>query len=279
MKLGIFTVCLPEYTPEEAMRLASEIGFDGLEWRVKEDTGDRANPSFWSGNRTSLSAAEIRQRAPELLETAEKYGLEIPSLGAYITCLAPDAVEEAFAAARALHARNVRVNTASFQGTDSYAERFEASRKGYREVEKLARQYGVRALIETHPGLVTPTAVSARAILEGLSPEYTGIAWDPGNQVHEGRERVCMALSVMGEYLAEVHVKNAALFPAYNRNGTLEWRGEACQLQMGIVNWPAVIDALKKEHDDLYLMLEDFSSTGDRKAQTESNFRYLKSLL
>ena len=278
MKLGIFTVCVPEYTPEEIISLAAEIGFDGLEWRVFEDTGDRAHPTFWNGNRTSLSAQDVLSRAPELLEKAARCKVEMPTLGAYITCFAPEAVEEAFSAARALHARNVRVNTASFQASDSYAERFEATRKAYREVEALARRYGVRALIETHPGLVTPSSVSARAVLEGLSPEYTGIAWDPGNQIREGLERVPMALSAMGEYLAEVHVKNSIALPSYNRNGSLEWRIETCQLQLGMVNWPEVVNALKKDHDDLYLMLEDFTDIGDRKAQLESDFRYLKSL-
>ena len=59
MKFGIFTVSIPEYDPEKALEVAAEIGYDGLEWRVIKDDGDRSKPSFWSGNRTSMTAEEL----------------------------------------------------------------------------------------------------------------------------------------------------------------------------------------------------------------------------
>jgi sugar phosphate isomerase/epimerase len=34
MKLGVFTVGLPDLTPEEAVRELKDAGYDGVEWRV-----------------------------------------------------------------------------------------------------------------------------------------------------------------------------------------------------------------------------------------------------
>jgi sugar phosphate isomerase/epimerase len=34
MKVGVFTVGLPDLTPEEAVRELKDAGYDGVEWRV-----------------------------------------------------------------------------------------------------------------------------------------------------------------------------------------------------------------------------------------------------
>lgn len=34
MKVGVFTVGLPDLTPEEAVQEIKDAGYDGVEWRV-----------------------------------------------------------------------------------------------------------------------------------------------------------------------------------------------------------------------------------------------------
>ncbi len=278
MKIGIFTVCMPEFEPEECLQVAAELGYDGLEWRICEDKGDRAKPSFWNGNRTSMMPEDVLARAESLKRTAAALKLEMPSLAAYISCFDEEKAEAAFAAAKAIGARNVRVNASAYDPAKSFQEQVLANKKQFAKMEQLARNYGVRAVTETHMGMLTPTVVGTMQILEGLDPQFVGVMWDPGNQVREGLERYDMAIGAAGEYLAEVHVKNGRAQNVSIENGHLVWTTDWCQLQMGEVDWCAVVKELKKAGYNGWLMMEDFSSAiPDTKARLKNNVDFLRS--
>lgn len=276
MKIGIFTVSIPEFEPVRALEVAAAIGYNGLEWRVTQDKGDREKPSFWSGNRTSMTPEVLLECAPVLRSTAEKLGLEMPSLAAYTSCFDLETVENVFKAANAVGAKAARVNTAAYKPDVSFAQQLKENREQYAKVEQLSKRYNVKALIETHMGLLTPTVATAVQVLEGLDPEYVGIMWDPGNQVEEGKERYHYAINAAGPYLAEVHVKNRATRPVTLSNGTLTWQCDNVPLAFGEVNWPAVVEELKKANYDGWLMLEDFSTVQPVNERIQANLDYLR---
>lgn len=276
MKIGIFTVSIPEFEPVRALEVAAAIGYNGLEWRVTLDKGDREKPSFWSGNRTSMTPDVLMECAPTLRSTAEKLGIEMPSLGAYTSCFDLETVENVFKAANAVGATAARVNTAGYNPEVSFAQQLRDNREQFAKVEQLAKRYKVKALIETHMGLLTPTVTTAVQVLEGLDPEYVGIMWDPGNQVEEGRERYHYAINAAGPYLAEVHVKNRATRPVNLKDGSLLWQCDNTPLAFGEVNWPAVIAELKNAKYDGWLMLEDFSTIQPVEERIKSNLDYLR---
>ena len=281
MKLGVFTACLPDYEPLAACAILAKLGYDGVAWRVTNDTGDRSQPGFWSGNRTSMTAAELIERAPELKNHAGALGLAMPSVGAYINI--QDAnwadIELHLRATAAIGARNVRISAGPYgQQSGHYRDRLKQARAGYRKVAKLAAKHDVRAVIETHMGQLAPSVMQARAILEGLDPAQVGIIWDPGNQVLEGGETYPMAIDIAGEYLAEVHAKNARFVPGDMVNGCRAWRYETVPLRDGIVNWPAVITALKAAHYTGWIFVEDFSTVQPLPDRLRDNLHWLRSL-
>ena len=264
MKLGVFTVCMPDYEPLAALDVLGKMGYDGVEWRVTQDTGDRNNPSFWSGNRTSMTAAEVIERAPELKARAQAAGVAMPSLGAYLaidSCTFADA-ELHMRATAAIGAKNVRISAGQYgRQPGKFWDLFKQARANYAKLTELAARHNVRVVIETHMGQLGPSVMNARAILEGLDPRHVGIMWDPANQVTEGRETYKMALEIAGEYLAEVHAKNTrAVCTPDQVNGQRIWRDEAAPLRDGIVNWPEVIKALKSIGYDGWIFFEDFST-------------------
>lgn len=279
MKIGIFTVSIPEYEPERALEVASAIGYDGLEWRICKDAGDRAKPSFWCGNRTSMTPAELLAKAEPLKELARKVGMEMPSLAAYISCFDLEEAEATFRAANAVGAHSIRVNPAGYQPDLPYWKQFADSRDQYAKIEQLAKRYQVRALMETHMGLLTPNVALAVRMLDGMDPAHVGIIWDPGNQVEEGLERYPMAISMAGEYLGEVHVKNRLQRPYAVENDTLHWFTENVPVRLGSVNWPAVIAELKKASYDGWLMFEDFSTIQPVADRMKDNLKYLQAIL
>jgi sugar phosphate isomerase/epimerase len=52
MKLGVFTVGLPDLTPEEAAQELKSAGYEGVEWRVTHvpEEFEGEEPSFWRNN-------------------------------------------------------------------------------------------------------------------------------------------------------------------------------------------------------------------------------------
>ena len=279
MKFGIFSVCMPEFEPIESFEKAAEIGYKGMEWRVTADNGDRANPSFWSGNRTSMTAEKIIENAAELKKKAASLGMEMPSLGTYIGCADLEVVELHMKAAVAIGARCIRVSPGGYNPEQSFAEQFKFAREQYFKIEKLAAKYRVKSLIETHMGQLGPSVYKAVQILEGMDPDCVGIMWDPGNQVSEGGETYPMAIDIAGPYLAEVHVKNIKFISEKQDDGSIQWRSVSCPVNEGIVNWPAVIAELKKVDYHGWLFLEDFSTEKPLLEKLTMDFRYISGLL
>lgn len=280
MKIGVFTVCMPEYTPMQCLQKLKEFGYDGAEWRTIEDKGDTSTPGFWRGNRTSMSAQQIIDRAAELKQQAGALGLQMPSLAAYVQSDDLAAVDLHLKAAAALGARSVRVSGGSYKADGGpYLQQLKVAREMYRPVCDLARKYGVRAVIETHMGLLTPDTYSARFVLEGLDPKYVGIMYDPANEVYEGGQTYPIALSAAGEYLAEIHVKNIRFAKGDVVKGQQLWKLDWSPLNEGLVNWPAVIEELKKIKYDGWLMIEDFSMTVPIDQRLKDDIAFLKSLI
>lgn len=280
MKFGIFTVSMPDYEPEKALEVAAELGYDGLEWRVVKDEGDRAKPSFWSGNRTSMTAEELIANAAALKSKAASCKMEMPSLGTYIDCHNLEIVELSMKAAAAIGAKSLRIGTGAYKPeSGAHREQMARAKAQYAKVAELAGKYGVKALIETHMGLITPSVSLAASVLEGLSPEKVGIMWDPGNQLIEGRETYRMAIDIAGPYLAEVHVKNCFFEEFAIAGGTMQWRPHWCQIQLGVVNWREAVAELKQAGYSGWLMFEDFSTELPLSDRLKNNIAYFKSIL
>ncbi len=280
IKLGVFTVSMPEFEPLEALEVLAQMGYDGAEWRVVKDGGDKSRPSFWSGNRTSMTAEELIANAANLKKKAKSLGLQMPSIGSYIDSCDLPAVELHMRAAASIGATSLRVSPGKYDPREGpYARQIAKARESYARVADLAKKHKVRSLIETHMGLLTPSVSKARAVLEGLDPKHVGIMWDPGNQVVEGSEVYAMALSIAGEYLAEVHAKNMKHVQKTEVKGQLTWATAACPVYEGIVNWPAVVAELKQTGYKGWIFLEDFSTDLPIRERLQKNATWFKSLL
>jgi sugar phosphate isomerase/epimerase len=280
MKLSVFTVCMPEFTPEECVEYIASIGGDAVEWRCNYDEGDKSHPGYWSGNRTTISPEEMIKKGEYFKKICSDAGISMPSVGTYACSNDLEKVRIYMEAAAAVGAKNMRVSPPGYDKTKPYKEQFDQCREDYAKVAEYAKEFGVRANVETHMGQLGPTVFKARALIEGLSPEQVGIMYDPGNQIYEGYEVPAMALSIAGEYLGEVHAKNTR----YEIDGSstiqrIPWKPVACPLDSGIVQWPVVIEELKKINYTGVIALEDFSNELPTKEKVKGAFEYLRGLI
>jgi sugar phosphate isomerase/epimerase len=157
MKIGVFTVSLPDLTPEEAVREIKDAGYDGVEWRVarvpEEVRGEQ--PSFWGNNLCTLAPTE--EEARRARRVSEEAGLEVPGLGTYVGVGDLEAAEEAMRFAVTAGASQVRVGAGAPDGR-SYEELFAAASAFLADVEELAKTHGVKALVEIHHRTICPSS-------------------------------------------------------------------------------------------------------------------------
>jgi sugar phosphate isomerase/epimerase len=274
MKVGVFTVGLPDLTPEEAAREIQAAGYDGVEWRVaripEEFRGEK--PSFWRNNLCTLEPTEEEARRARSL--CEGTGLEVAGLGTYIGVGDLAAVDEAMDFARVAGAPQIRVGSGSLEGA-SYARRFEEARRFLAGVEELAGQYGVKALVEIHHGTICPSACLAHRLVSVFRPERIGVIFDPGNMVFEGFEDYRIGTELLGPYLAHVHLKNAA-FDRPESGST--WRPRWAPLEDGVVDFERLFEALRAAGYDGWLVIEDFSAARPTREALRHNLGFVRGL-
>src|SRR5215204_7762867 len=147
MKVGVFTVSLPDLTPDEAVREIKDAGYDGVEWRVTHVPEELRSdePSFWGNNLCTLEpTVEEARRARRLSEEA---GLEIPGLGTYVALGDLEAAHEAMRFAVTAGVPQVRVGAGAHDGRPD-EELFDADREVMGEIEDVSRSHGVKAVIK-----------------------------------------------------------------------------------------------------------------------------------
>jgi sugar phosphate isomerase/epimerase len=148
----------------------------------------------------------------------------------------------------------IRVMAPSYDGHVPFGDLLEKGRAAYERVEQMARDSGVRALVELHHGLITASASGTRRLLEGRAPDWVGAMFDPGNMMREGMENWRMGIEILGPYLRHVHVKNGR----WVRDSSGRWGVESASLAHGMVDWKEVVGGLKSAGYEGFLDIEDF---------------------
>ena len=202
---------------------------------VPRNTGRRTygGTLFWRHNRSSIDPAKWEEQVPGFREATAKHGRRSIALVPYLSCGDLQSTEQAFQAAADLGASMMRVGVPGYDRSTSYPELYSQAVRYLSEVQEMAQQYHVKAVVETHHQTIAPTASLAYRLVQSLDAQHVGVLYDPGNMVHEGYENYRMGLELLGPYLAHVHVKNAAWYKE-EQNGEC---GEFCihEMEMSMV--------------------------------------------
>jgi len=274
MKFGVFTVMLPDLTPEDAANALSGAGYDGVEWRVTvaPDSVRAQAPSFWGNNLCTL--APTLADAARARQLAAAAGLAIPNLGTYIAVGDLAAVQNAMHVATAAGAPSIRVGVARIDQAGDYSALFAQTVEFLEGVQALSEQLGVKALIEMHHGTIAASASGARRLVERFDPAHIGVIHDCGNMVFEGYEDYRRGFELLGPYLGHVHVKNAA-FDQPAAGGV--WRPRWAPLHDGVVDFAALFAALHTIGYTGWIVVEDFSQHFDSRTALGENLAFLRS--
>lgn len=284
MKLSIFTVAVPDLDANELASAAAAAGITGIEWRFRGIPEDAVSeqPSYWRNNRCSIDPNRWQAEVPVFREAAKAHDRKSIALVPYLNCGDMAATEQAFQAASTLGASMMRVGVPGYDRGTAYPELYGKAVRYLNEVQDIAKQYNIKAIVETHHQTIAPTASLAYRLVQSLDPQHVGVLYDPGNMVHEGYENHRMGLELLGPYLAHVHVKNAGWYKMEAENtsdqGVLTarsdskpslstpWQCNWAPLTEGMVDWVQMVRDLRAVGYDGYYGIEDFSGTLDSKA-------------
>ena len=279
MEYACFTVGQPETTPRETLEQLKSAGYTGVEWRVTNDDGDTSTPSYWSGNRTTLQTSWPDDQFQEIAQMMSDTGIRAASLGTYLRCNQPEDVERMMVVSKILGAKSLRVNSLSYDGSRPYPELFEECVGHFGRIQQLAKQYGVKAVMETHPGNITTSATASFQIASNFSPDFIGVIHDAGNMVGEGYEHYQMVFEMLGPYLAHVHIKNGRWTaepgePPFDQI----WKNESAPMRDGCVDFEFLIRSLNAVGYDGWLSFEDFSTEATQAEKVSDNIKFMKEI-
>jgi sugar phosphate isomerase/epimerase len=275
MKVGVFTVGLPDMTPEEAVRELRDAGYDGVEWRVTRVPEEARSEefSFWGNNLCTLAPTE--EEAHWARRISEEAGIEIAGLGTYVAVGDLEAADEAMRFAVTAGASQIRVGAGAPDGC-SYKELFASAREFLAGVEQLVRSHGIKALVEVHHRTICPSASLAHRLVSAFDPDLVGVILDPGNMAQEGFENYRIGAELLGPYLAHVHIKNSAFErPA----GGGVWEPRWAPLEDGVVDFGLVFEALEYVGYDGWLVMEDFSGVRPSREALRYNLEFVRSFV
>jgi len=277
MKFAVFTASLPEWTPHQAVAELADAGYEGVEWRVTDQTPTGGAPGFWAGNRCTWPLSTLTADVADIARCTDAFGLEMPALGTYVTCEETDAVDTAMRAAGQLGVRQLRVRVPAYDPAVSYTAVWRRRRQEFAEVAALAARHGVRALVEIHHGTPVPSPHAAAAFVADFDPAHVGVIHDVGNMVFEGWSEYRLGLEVLGEHLAHVHLKNGQwIRNGIRPDGSSDWTTAPAPLRGGIVDLSAFFHALHQVDYDGWITVEDFSEEQPLRERVRDNLAAIR---
>jgi len=260
VKLSVFTVIVPKTSLEEAAEKVAAAGYDGVEWRVREDF--------------HVDPATIRRKAAEVRRASDAAGLEICALAPYIKASEVDLMREVAFGCAEMGCPGFRAGVPGYDRSRNYNDLYDEAIGDLAALDKICAEAGVRAQIEIHMGNIACSPSLAKRLVSGFDPARIGVIFDPGNMVYEGFENWRMGLELLGPHLSHVHVKNSKWV---REDGV--WKPTWASMEDGIVDWSLVVDDLRAVGYDGYLSLEDFSEAPSVDEKLSADCEYMRKLI
>jgi L-ribulose-5-phosphate 3-epimerase len=258
MKIAAFSGSLIDYSIHEAMSIAAELGFDGVEIACREP---------------HLSPEASLPRVREMKALADGHGMEIPALAGYMGHFSTSGDAECAGAydqfmgllerAVMLEAGMIRI----FQGGPNafLAEDYHYAKAAFwiRKCAEEARAAGKQIVLEIHNQSLVETTDSALRLLDLIGDDQVGLIHDAGNMYITDTEFGEKSVRQLGSRLFHVHIKDERRIGQVGEPGTfknLTRHGEEfflqCRLGEGEVDHGGLLRGLREQRYAGWLTLE-----------------------
>jgi len=281
MKLSATTVMLPHLDLQQTCKLLGDLGFHGIELRVRRLAPERTNddPSPWGRHLTDVSPDNILERADEIMSVVAEHGLQFAGFASSCSATDHEHVKLLTAGAKAVGCPAIRLSCPGYNGTVNYHELYDEAVSNYEEALKITRPYGVKVLVEMHGGTIHPSASLAHRIVSNFDAADIGAIYDPQNMVIDGFETIQLALELLGDYLAHIHAGGHRPVPNEpNEERIVTWSWPGCPMSEGLYNFPKMVECLRKVGYTGFISIEDFRGDCSPEERLENAASFLRNL-
>ena len=264
MRFSATTVMIPEYDLDETARLLSEMGYEGVEWRVRRISPEQRDKPYgpWGNVKNDLTPEKLAANPKALIETSKRYNLPVVGLA---TNVSADQLEDIRLLAEGCAACNApffRVGAPNrYPGAGNYNDLFQRAVDAYGKAIAIAHSFGARMVVEIHRGTLTVSASLAHRLVSHFDPTEIGVIYDLSNMTQEGFECAQLGIELLGPYLAHVHAGgHRPIQKEVREDGSVVWGWEGSSLASGLMNYEQCLKDLKTVGYTGYVSLEDFRS-------------------
>ncbi len=255
--MNLCTSTLSRYDFDQAIEIAQLSGCQGIELRISDEY--------------HVSLQQALRNGYSIYRTVKAKNLELSVLNSDISVEDTDAVDQLLKVAKIMRTSQVRVvlprathRTVAFQtrtneGVVLYenqnqpTEIIDRLKVCLKKLEVKAERTGVQILLELRRGTVMSSFSSAYFLVMGLNPKWIGITFNPANMHVNMKEDWKFGLSLIGNHIANVHVKNI-LWKQSDESMTRCWKS----LERGVVDWGELITILDQSGYTGKYAIEDF---------------------
>ena len=244
MKIA-FSLAIPnEKECDEILPMIRDAGFDGFEPTLTPAGG------FPNLEEPEASAEKLKAKADAL-------GLEIPSMRGgptfWPTFASPnpedrdtaiDAAEKGMNAVRIMGGSAILVVPGRIQESRDYLAATQWATENGKRVAELAERIGILACMENVANGLFISPIDMRNLIDDIASPMVKSYFDVGNCLSMGQGYPEDWINILGERIGRIHFKDG-----------IE-NGDMCYLLQGEVNWPAVMESIRKIGYDQYISVE-----------------------
>ena len=254
MKIGLCTIAFRDSQLDTVLDLAARNGFDGVEiWGKPEHT-----PEIYDSSHNQRVAEAARNR-----------GLAISQFGSYANPTS-DRFEEEMAEtlriARDLGTDKIRVWAGDTGSAEADSQHWETAISGFRIFSDRASDAGFTLVLEMHSNRLTDTAEGCLRLLGQVDRSNLRLNFQPMSD--HNNSRVMEEVGKVALYVTTVHAQNIVQVGETRRGLISE----------GVVDYPGVIEALRKAGFDGYVEVE-FVREDDPEEALKADAKFLRSLV
>ncbi|MBZ9719239.1 sugar phosphate isomerase/epimerase [Mesorhizobium sp. AD1-1] len=209
MGILLHTMATPEMTPEEAIRLASRLGFDGVELICQADYRCGVSPVESEHAVRALGVAAAGLGVPVAVLSSYEKRFAVPGTATRMQAI--DGVRRELDLAAALGAGQIRLLAAEEVEAAAWEAALDRFRASLTLIADHAAERGIEILIENHMDTMATSAARTVAACGSIERKNVGILYDPANLATIGAEDFHDSFELQKTLIRHVHVKDAVL--------------------------------------------------------------------
>ena len=209
-KVGGFTKELQDLSPEETARVATELGWDGIELPVRA--------------KGHVIPERVDEDLPKMAAALKARNLDLMVLATDVRGVDPLS-ERVLRAAAKVGARMYRLGALRYREGVPIPQQLNQFRAQLKELAALNQQLGLTGLIQNHSGngYVGAAIWDAYDLVKDFSPQQLGIHYDIGHATVEGGLSWPTNFALVKDYIGAVIVKDFIWRHTPGKGSTTVW--------------------------------------------------------